>query len=169
MNITSSGILVTGGNGFMGSHLVDRLMMDGFKVMVLDNLSNGSLLNLQSWLEHERFSFLKGDWKRSNTVEKAVKNVGIIFHLAANPEVRIGETDPSVHIQENLIATYNLLEAIRNNALGKHLVFFSTSTVYGETTLFPTPEDYDSLIPISTYGASKLGCEALISSYAYTF
>jgi len=92
-----------------------------------------------------------------------------VFHSAANPEVRVGETDPSIHFQENLMATFNLLEAVRKSASAKTFVFFSTSTVYGEATILPTPENYGPSIPISTYGASKLGCEALASSYAHTF
>jgi len=169
MNFKPSKILITGGAGFIGSHFVDRLMMDGQKVTVFDNLSNGSLKNLERWLENERFRFIKGDLKKPSDIEKTVKNIELVFHLAANPEVRVGETDPSIHFQENLMATFNLLEAVRKNSSVKTFVFFSTSTVYGEATILPTPEDYGPTIPISTYGASKLGCEALASSYAHTF
>ena len=169
MSLKPSKILVTGGAGFIGSHLVNRLMVNGHNVTVFDNLSNGSPRNLQRWLENERFRFIKGDLKEPKEVEEAVKNTEIVFHLAANPEVRVGETDPSIHFQENLVATFNLLEAIRKSASVKTFVFFSTSAVYGEAEVLPTPEDYGPSIPISTYGASKLGCEALASSYAHTF
>lgn len=161
--------LVTGGAGFIGSHLVDRLMLDSRNVTVFDNLRNGSLLNLQRWLGNERFKFIKGDLTKPRDVKAVLKGVDIVFHLAANPEVRVGETDPSLHFQENLVATFNLLEAVRQRPSVKVFVFFSTSTVYGDAITIPTPEDYGPTLPISTYGASKLGCEALASSYANTF
>jgi len=169
MSFKPSKVLVTGGAGFVGSHLVDRLMMEGKNVTVFDNLSNGSLKNIQRWLENKHFRFIKGDLKKPSDVKEAVKDIESVFHLAANPEVRVGETDPSIHFQENLTATFNLLEAVRKSASAKTFVFASTSTVYGEAEILPTPEDYGPSIPISTYGASKLGCEALASSYAHTF
>lgn len=167
MNFTKA--LVTGGAGFLGSHLVDRLMLAGCNVTVLDNLSTGSLNNIRRWLGNERFRFVKGDLKNMLDMEEALENVEVVFHFAANPEVRVGETDPSVHFNENLVATFNVLEAMRKSVLAKTLVFASTSTVYGDVTVMPTPENYGPLVPISTYGASKLGCEALAFSYAYTF
>jgi len=169
MSFKPSKVLVTGGAGFIGSHLVDRLMINEQNVTVLDNLSNGNLKNLQRWSESEHFRFIKGDLKKPSDIKEAVKNIDSVFHLAANPEVRVGETDPSIHFQENLLATFNLLEALRKSASAKTFIFFSTSTVYGEAEVLPTPEDYGPSIPISTYGASKLGCEALASSYAHTF
>jgi len=169
MSFKPSKVLVTGGAGFIGSHLVDRLMMDGQNVTVFDNLSNGNLKNLERWLGNKRFNFIKGDLKKPSDVKKAVKDIQLVFHLAANPEIRVRETDPSIHFQENLVATFNLLEAMRETASAKTFVFASTSTVYGDAKVLPTREDYGPLIPISTYGASKLGCEALAYSYAYTF
>jgi UDP-glucose 4-epimerase len=98
-----------------------------------------------------------------------IERYGIVFHLAANPEVKIGSTDPNIHFQQNIVATHNLLELMRKAERQPTLVFTSTSTVYGEASEIPTPEDYAPLIPISTYGASKLACEALITVYAYTY
>jgi UDP-glucose 4-epimerase len=161
--------LITGGAGFLGSHLVDNLMSMESYVTVFDDLSVGSLENVGKWLDDKHFKFVKGDLKRPEEVEKVVEQVDLVFHLAANPEVRIGETDPKTHFEENLVATFNLLEAMRKSASAKNLVFASTSTVYGEAEVMPTYENYGPLIPISTYGASKLGCEALVCSYAYTF
>jgi UDP-glucose 4-epimerase len=144
-------------------------MRRGWSVVVVDNLSFGNLANLESWLKDERFEFVRGDLKNTGDAERAVRDVGVVFHLAANPEVRIGETDPRVHFEDNLLATFNLLEAMRRSRLARVLVLASTSTVYGEASVIPTPEGYGPLVPISLYGASKLGCEALACSFAYTF
>ena len=162
-------VLVTGGAGFIGSHLVDRLMQEGHNVTALDNLTSGSLENLKRWINHPRFTLVKADLKDAENIAKAIKDHSTIFHFAANPEVRIGETEPQVHFEDNLMATFNLLETVKRNSSVKTLVFASTSTVYGRASTLPTPENYAPLAPISTYGASKLGCEALISSYAHTF
>jgi UDP-glucose 4-epimerase len=144
-------------------------MNQQWEVVVLDNLSNGNMKNIQQWLKNRRFSFIKGELKNAAVVRKAVKDAQIVFHFAANPEVRVGETNPYVHFEDNLVATFNLLEAMRRSKTAKTLVLASTSTVYGEASVLPTPEEYGPLVPISLYGASKLGCEALASSYAYTF
>jgi UDP-glucose 4-epimerase len=161
--------LVTGGAGFIGSHLVDRLMQTGIFVRVVDNLSSGSLENVKAWIGNPRFEFIRGDLKELAVAHKSVEGVEVVFHLAANPEVRVGEVDPSVHFRENLLVTFNVLEAMRESKSAKVIVFFSSSTIYGEPEEFPTCEDYGPLLPISVYGASKLGCESLISSYCHMF
>ena len=161
-------VLVTGGAGFIGSHLVDHLMEDGHEVRVLDDLSAGSLENLKGWINHERFEFMQGDLRRRDVCEKAVKGVDAVFHLAANPEVRIGAQSPELLYETNVLITYNLLEAIRKEDI-KALAFTSSSTVYGEAKEIPTPEDYGPLEPISVYGGAKLAAEALIAGYAHTF
>jgi len=161
-------ILITGGAGFIGSHLVDVLLNRGEEVCVIDNLSTGSIKNIEHWLNNPNFTFIKCDLLKPCKRVK-VKEFGLIFHFAANPEVRIGSTDPNIHFQQNVVATYNLLELLRRAESRPTLVFASTSTVYGEASKIPTPEDYAPLKPISTYGASKLACEALITAYAYTY
>ena len=161
--------IVTGGAGFIGSHLTERLIKECHKVIILDNFSTGKLENIQHLLDNPPITLVKEDLKKPLQLEKIVKNCEIIFHLAANPEVRVGETDPKVHFEENILTTFNLLEAIRQTKTSKTIVFTSTSTVYGEASQIPTPENYAPLIPISTYGASKLASEALITSYAYTY
>ncbi|MGC8933278.1 MAG: NAD-dependent epimerase/dehydratase family protein [Candidatus Methanodesulfokora sp.] len=163
-------VLVTGGAGFIGSHLVDALMSQGKEVCVFDNLSTGSLKNVKHWLDSSNFRFIKGDLLRPSDLEN-LKNedFSIIFHLAANPEVRLSSIDPDVHFQQNIVATYNLLELIRRAESSPVLAFTSTSTVYGDALKMPTPENYAPLEPISIYGASKLACEALISAYAHTY
>ncbi|NJE42917.1 NAD-dependent epimerase/dehydratase family protein [Thermococcus sp. GR6] len=161
-------VLVTGGAGFIGSHLVDRLMELGYEVRVLDDLSAGTLDNLKRWLEHERFEFIEGDMRNREIVKKAVEDVEVVFHLAANPEVRIGSQSPELLYETNVVMTYTLLEAMRKSWV-KYLVFTSSSTVYGDAEVIPTPEDYAPLEPISVYGGAKLAAEALISGYAHTF
>jgi len=161
--------LVTGGAGFIGSHLTDALMAHGANVCVLDNLSTGTLQNIEHWLKHSRFTFTKGDLLNQAELAELKTKYDIIFHLAANPEVRVSSTDPEIHFKQNLAATHNLLEYIRKTQNNPTLIFASTSTVYGEPTKIPTPEDYAPLKPISIYGATKLASEALITAYAYTY
>lgn len=160
-------VLVTGGAGFIGSHVVDRLAKMGNSIVVLDNLSSGRREFISQHLKKKNFKFIQTDLlsKESSDYFKGIEEV---WHLAANPDVRIGIEDTRIHLEQNVIATYNVLEAMRENDV-KKIIFTSTSTVYGEAKQIPTPEDYTPMIPISLYGASKLACEALISSYVHTF
>ncbi len=161
-------ILVTGGAGFIGSHLVDHFVEKGSRVTVFDNLSSGKIKFIESHLENPDFTLIEGDLLDQKAIEKACKDIDLICHVAANPDVRLGASDTRVHLDQNVLATYNLLEAMRKDNT-KKIAFTSTSTVYGEASIMPTPEDYGPLIPISLYGASKLACEALITSYSHTF
>ena len=160
-------ILVTGGAGFIGSHLVERLLLDN-EVTVLDNFSSGRIEFLEPYRDIPDFHLLTGDLMNPKILDNAVSGKDFIFHLAANPDVKLGSEDTHVHLEQNVLATYNLLEAMRKNDV-RQMAFTSTSTVYGEAAQVPTPEDYGPLLPISIYGASKLSCEALISSYCHTF
>jgi UDP-glucose 4-epimerase len=154
-------ILVTGGAGFIGSHLVDRLAAEGHQVRVIDNLSSGRLENLA----HRRdVEVIIGDLKNPQDAQKAVHGVDAVFHFAANPEVRVSTTNPDIHFNENVVATFNLLEAMRKNDVGQ-LVFASSSSVYGEPDEIPVDENAP-LRPVSVYGASKAACEHLIHAYA---
>ena len=157
--------LVTGGAGFIGSHLVDRLLKEGWEVSVLDNFSTGSFENIKQAFETGRLKIIIGDAKTVNLAEE-LESIDYVFHLAANPDVR--ETTPSVHFQENIVATFNILEYARKAGV-KSFIFASSSTVYGDASKLPTPEDYGPLKPISLYGAAKLAAEGLVSSYCYTF
>ncbi|PIV23651.1 MAG: UDP-glucose 4-epimerase [Deltaproteobacteria bacterium CG03_land_8_20_14_0_80_45_14] len=162
--------LITGGAGFIGSHLIDTLLTKENTITVLDNLTTGTPQNIQQWLGNPNLTFIKADLLNPVALKKLEPNhYDTIFHLAANPEVKIGATNPKIHFQQNITATHNLLETIRKTKNKPTLVFTSTSTVYGEPTKIPTPENYAPLKPISTYGASKLACEALISAYAHTY
>ncbi|GAB6101044.1 hypothetical protein JCM16138_02670 [Thermococcus atlanticus] len=139
-------ILVTGGAGFIGSHLVDALMEMGHEVRVVDDLSAGSLENIKRWLDNGRFEFIEGDLRNIDVCSEAVKGVDAVFHLAANPEVRIGAQSPELLYETNVLLTYNILEAMRRKNAG-YLIFTSSSTVYGEAKIIPTPEDYAPLSP----------------------
>lgn len=161
--------VITGGAGFIGSHLAESLLGLGSEVTIIDNFSNGRKENISHLLGNPLLKLAREDLKNPSGLQDLVKEYDIIFHLAANPEVRVGETSPRVHFEENILATFNMLESIRPLKESKTIVFASTSTVYGDATQIPTPESYGPLQPISTYGASKLACEALIASYASTF
>jgi UDP-glucose 4-epimerase len=160
--------LVTGGAGFIGSHLTEALLKKGFSVSVLDNLSSGHRQNLSSIQHSYDLNFIAGDCRSPSDIERALKNVDAVFHFAANPEVRLDLADPKTCYEQNIEATYVLLQSIRRSN-AKTIVFASSSTVYGEAAIIPTPENYGPMKPISVYGASKLACEALISSYCYSF
>jgi len=161
--------LITGGAGFIGSHLTERLIKEGYKVTTLDNFSSGNMKNIKPFIDNSSLTIIKEDLKKPSKLNQIVEECKIIFHLAANPEVKVGETNPEVHFEENILTTFNLLKAIQQSNTTKIIIFTSTSTVYGEASQIPTPENYAPLIPISTYGASKLASEALITSYAYTY
>lgn len=162
-------IFVTGGAGFIGSHLVDRLCQNNFDVVVFDNLSAGRKENIEKWFETSNFKFVFGDLLLSEKIPHDLSGCETVFHLAANPEVRAGSENPTLHFEQNVLATFNLLEAVRKAESVKTLVFTSSSTVYGDAYEIPTPENYAPLKPVSVYGASKLASEALIASYAYTY
>jgi UDP-glucose 4-epimerase len=117
-------------------------------------------------MQNPHFHFVRGDLLDTEATAQALAESELVFHLAADPEVRLGAQNPDGHFKQNLQATYNLLEAMRKRSAPTRLVFASTSTIYGEATVIPTPEDYGPLLPISTYGATKLGCEALCTSYS---
>lgn len=159
--------MVTGGAGFIGSHLVRRLVQKGENIIVLDNLSTGKYELIEDLVRDGSVEFVKGDLRNINDCRKVLKRVTEVYHLAANPEVRVGEKSPAIDFENNLISTYNLLESMREEKV-KDIVFTSTSAVYGDAAKIPTPEYYETR-PISIYGATKLGCEALLNSYSHTF
>ena len=159
-------VLVTGGAGFIGSHLIDALLEEGFDVVCFDNFSSGK----KEFIEHnlDKIELIEGDLLNREDIKEALRGCEIVFHLAANPDVRVGVVNTKVHFDNNILATYNLLEEMKGAGV-KEIVFTSSSTVYGDAEKIPTPENYAPLIPISLYGASKLAAEALICSYCHTF
>ncbi len=166
MELKGKKILVTGGAGFIGSHVVDRLVAEGARVTVVDNLSAGK----EEFLVKSRklIKFVKADCGDPAVLDKLLPGADSVWHLAANPDVRSGATDPTPHYEQNIAVTYRLLEGMRRNNVA-HLVFTSTSTVYGSASVLPTPEEYGPLLPISVYGGAKLACEAIVSAYCATF
>ncbi len=159
-------IMITGGAGFIGSHLTEALIKENEQVVVLDNLSTGKKSNLNSCLQKENFRLINTDLK--NQLSEHIKDIDTIFHMAADPEVRTGFSKPGLAYEQNIENTYNLLETLRKSNI-KKFVFASSSVVYGEPEIIPTPETFGPLLPISIYGGTKLACEGLISSYCNNY
>ena len=155
---------VTGAAGFIGSNLCDALLSRGHEVVGWDNLSTGRLSFLTEAGKSPRFEFIEGDNLDSGALVHAMKGCEFVVHLAANADVRFGLEHPEKDLQQNTIATFHVLEAMRTNEI-KSIAFSSTGSVYGEAVLIPTPEDAPFPIQTSLYGASKLACEGLIQSY----
>lgn len=138
------------------------------EITVYDNLSSGRKEFIQPHFEHRGFRFIQADLQDLDALNKAVAGHDVVFHVAANPEVRAGIRDTDLDLKQGIIATYNVLEAMRLNGLNK-IVFASSSTVYGEAGAKPVSEDYGPLLPISLYGASKLASEGIISAFCHLF
>ena len=160
--------LVTGGAGFIGSHLVDRLMEGKNDVTVFDNLSSGRKEFIKHHLNEDSFEFIQADLLDLEAVKEAMKGHDSIFHLAANPEAMLGIEDTQLDLKQETIATYNVLESMRINKI-KKIVFSSSGTIYGETPVIPLSEDYGPVLPISLYGAGKVASEGLISAFCSIF
>ena len=158
---------VTGGAGFIGSHLVDMLMEQG-SVTVFDNLSSGKTEFIDHHYDKNNFKFVEADILDIGKVKKAMDGHDIVFHLAANPDARLGIKNTDLDLKQETIATYNVLEAMRANKI-KKIVFSSSGTIYGEAGEIPLSEDYGPVLPISLYGAGKLASEGLISAFCHTF
>jgi UDP-glucose 4-epimerase len=157
-------VLVTGGCGFIGSHLVDKLLNEGNEVTVLDNLSSSTMEYIRPHIGKEQFKFVRGDIRNLTTVRRLCSDKDTVFHFAARPDVRLSLSQPLEDHETNVKGTLNILEGMRSEGVSL-LVFASTSTVYGEATVIPTPEDYP-IAPISNYGASKSACEVYMMSYS---
>jgi len=160
--------LVTGGAGFIGSHLVDALVDSGQKVRVLDNFSSGREEFLSHHEDSGRVEIFRADLLDMDAVKKSMRGVEMVHHLAANPDIRLGTEVTDTDLKQGTLATYNVLEAMRMEGVSR-ISFSSSSAIYGEAEQMPTPETYGPVMPISLYGASKLGSEALITAWAGTF
>jgi UDP-glucose 4-epimerase len=162
----ASKVLITGVAGFMGGHLAEKLLAKGFEVVGLDNFSSGPTENLSTVKNSKKFSLIKGDILNPSDISKA-KDIDAIFHLAAQSSVPRSTDDPSGDFEINVRGTINVLEHARKEDV-KAFIFASSSTVYGEAKVLPTPEDHP-MLPISNYGASKAAGEVYCSSYFFLY
>jgi len=158
-------VVITGGAGFIGSHVADALVGEA-DVVAIDHLKAGKRENLAKALKAGA-TLVKRDLLRGD-LRPIFRKADVVYHFAANPDVRLDRRGTKPTVDENIVGTHRVLEACRLAEVPR-IVFASTSTVYGEAKVVPTPEDYSPLEPISVYGASKLAGEALISAYAHTF
>ncbi len=159
---------VTGGAGFIGSNLCDLLLKKNHQVTIYDNFSTGKKKFIEKALASPNCNLVEADLLDINTLNQAISNHDIVVHLAANADVRFGSEDTRRDLEQNTIATSNLLDAMRINDI-KKILFSSTGSIYGEARTIPTPENYEMPIQTSFYGASKLACEALIQAYCEAF
>lgn len=159
---------ITGCGGFIGSALADRLLADGHEVVGFDNFASGHREFLTEALDNERFRLVAGDLLDRDALSRAMSGAETVFHLAANADVRHGTEDPRRDLQQNVIATANVLDAMRESAV-ERIVFTSSGSVYGEPAVFPTPEECPFPVQTSLYGASKAAAEGLITAYCLGF
>ncbi|MCF8043257.1 MAG: NAD-dependent epimerase/dehydratase family protein [Desulfarculaceae bacterium] len=158
---------ITGGAGFIGSHMVAAIIDQG-PLTVYDNLSSGSLDFLKDHMDHPNFNFVEGELSDLELVTKSMAGHERIIHYASNPDIARGMLETDLDIREGTLLTYNVLEAMRLTE-AKEILYTSGSGIYGDVGTFPTPEDFGPLTPISFYGASKLACEGLISAFCFQY
>lgn len=161
-------VLITGGAGFIGSHLCQHLLSQGHSVTAYDNLLLGRRQFLDGCEKNPRFQFIEKDLVTDTGLRSVVKGHDLIYHLAANSDISLGSERTDLDLNNGLISTYNILEAMRLEGI-KKIVFSSSSAVYGEATKKPTAEDYGPLVPLSLYGASKLSSESFVMSFAHNY
>ena len=161
-------MLVTGGSGFIGSHLAERLLNEGHEVIVVDNFSTGQKAFLNDVISSKQCQLISGDLLDEDFLNTVMRKVEFVWHLAANADVRYGTKYPRRDLEQNTIATFNVLESMRRNGV-RNIAFSSTGSVYGDAPVIPTPEDCPFPEQTSLYGASKLACEGLVSAYCEGF
>lgn len=154
---------VTGGYGFIGSHIVDKLIKNGHQVIVYDNMSTGIDDFLKQHKNNPRFRFIKGDILDEKNLNKSSKGCDFVFHFAAHADVRSGFENHKIDLEQNLLGTINVLEAMKKNKI-KKIAFASTSSVYGDASVIPTPEDHP-FFPTSLYGSAKASAETYIATF----
>lgn len=161
-------VLVTGGAGFIGSHLCQHLLNQGHSVTAYDNLLLGRREFLRSCESHAKFQFIQNDLVTDPGLRSVVRGHDLVYHLAANSDISLGSEKTDLDLKQGLIATYNVLEAMRSEGV-KKIVFSSSSAIYGDATQKPTPENYGPLVPLSLYGASKLSCESFVMAFSHNY
>lgn len=162
--------MVVGGAGFIGSHVTKRLIAEepAAQILIYDNFSSGKKDHLQEILDDKRLHIMEGDIKDLDQLTKAMEEVDIVYSLASNPDISKAIAQPDIDFWEGTYLINNVLEAMRRNGV-KNLIYASGSGVYGDVGATVTDEDFSPMLPSSTYGASKLACEALICSYCKMF
>lgn len=168
--MSGESFFIVGGAGFIGSHFVDHLLQSPqvSRVAIFDNLSSGREWHFQHHLSNSRFQFFKGDVKDFSSLQKAMQGYDTVIHLASNPDIARAANEPDIDFREGTYLTQNVAEAARLNQV-KNVLYASGSGVYGDIGKIEAAEDFGPLVPISTYGASKLAGEALLSSYSFMF
>jgi UDP-glucose 4-epimerase len=161
-------VLITGGAGFIGSNLADRLVEEGIEVVLFDNLSRGQREFVAHACDYEGAKFVHGDVLDQALLTRSMKGCDTVFHFAANADVRHGLESPKRDLEQNTMATFVVLEAMRSAGVSR-IVFASTGSIYGEPEVFPTPETCPFPVQTSLYGASKLAGEGLIQAYCHGF
>ena len=159
-------ILVTGGAGFIGSHLTEFLVSEGHTVTVLDNLSTGKHKHLDSVID--KITFVEGDICDNDVIEKIVPGQEMVFHFCCYSDIQQAFMTPEIYVNQNILGCFNLLQSMRKHGV-KKIAFPSSTTVLGNVKVAPTPENYGPLLPINMYGAGKLACEAVISGYVNAY
>lgn len=162
--------LIVGGAGFVGSHLCRQIFKDDAdaKVIIYDNFSSGKMWHLDEVINNKNLSIIEADVKDLDKLTESMKGSDIVYHFASNPDIAKAMTQPDIDFWEGTYLTNNVLEAMRKSGV-KNLLYASGSGVYGDVSYTVTDEDYSPQLPISTYGASKMACEGLVSSYCYMF
>ncbi|MFC2002719.1 NAD-dependent epimerase/dehydratase family protein [Chloroflexota bacterium] len=166
-NSEFSRYFVTGGAGFIGSHLVDRLLTDGNSVTVYDNLSSGKIENIEHLQGEATFQFIQADLLDSDALKEAMKGHELVYHFGANTDIPGGNRITDLDLKNDTIATYNVLKAMKQNKIEK-IIFPSSSAIYGDQPS-ALSESIGPCLPVSLYGAGKLACEGLISSFCHLF
>jgi UDP-glucose 4-epimerase len=159
---------VTGGAGFIGSHLVDRLMTEGGPVTVYDNLVSGRKEWIEHYFDERNFRFVHADLLDFDSLSRAMADHDVIWHLGANTDILSGNRITDLDLKNDTIATHNVLEAMRQNSI-ERILFASSACVYGDVPLVPLNEKFGPLFPINLYGAGKLACEGLLTAYSHLF
>ncbi len=160
---------ITGGAGFIGSSMTSKLLKDPKnKLTIFDNFCSGKMAYLESYTSDPRFNIKRGDLLDLEAIKSAIKDHGFVFHFAANPDIAKAMTETDLDLKQTVIATFNLLEAMRLSGINK-IAYSSGSGVYGDVGEIQTPENFGPLLPTSMYGASKLGAEGLISAFCNMF
>jgi UDP-glucose 4-epimerase len=167
-NLGTKKYFITGGAGFIGSHLVERMVSRGIEVTVYDNLVSGKMINIQHLLGKPNFRFIESDLLDFKALERSIQGHDVVCHLGANTDIPGGNRVTDLDLKNCTIATHNVLEAMKGQHLNK-LIFPSTACVYGDAKQIALSETYGPLLPINLYGAGKLACEGMISAYCHLF